>query len=187
MNDQTAPIIIIEGDVVGLGPIDRELIPHYLRWSNDLATSRTIGLTWPATLEQETDRYQARVQDPASVWFTIYELGTDRPIGLSWLYDIDTRHSRASFGISIGEAGDRGRGFGSEATSLTLDYAFNALGVENVMLTVVAFNEAGIRAYEKAGFRTFGRRRRCTRFGGELHDLVYMECTASDFTRPSLA
>lgn len=179
--------INFQGERVGLGPLSRSLVPLYCEWSNDVSTSRTIGLTWPATLDSETAIYESRTQDPHAVWFTIYELGTHRPIGLAWLYEISQRHARASFGISIGNPEDRGCGFGAEATALTLDYAFNALGIENVMLTVVAFNESGIRAYEKAGFRTFGRRRRCTRFGGELHDLVYMECTASDFTSPALA
>lgn len=85
-----------------------------------------------------------------------------------------------------GEPDARGKGYGTEATALTLDDAFNALGVENVMLTVYMFNDAGIRADTKAGFREFGRRRRCSRLGQQLWDLVYMECLASEFTSPVL-
>jgi diamine N-acetyltransferase len=86
----------------------------------------------------------------------------------------------------IGEADCRGKGYGTETTRLMLDYAFTALGLHNVMLTVFEYNLAGRRAYEKAGFREFGRRRQSRWMGGRLWDEVYMDCLASEFTSPLL-
>jgi RimJ/RimL family protein N-acetyltransferase len=54
------------------------------------------------------------------------------------------------------------------------------------MLTVFEYNLAGRRAYEKAGFREFGRRRQCRLMGGRLWDEVYMECLAMEFISPLL-
>jgi diamine N-acetyltransferase len=65
-----------------------------------------------------------------------------------------------------------------------LDYAFTALGLHNVMLTVFAFNPAGLRAYEKAGFRPIGWRRECRVMGGEVYDEIHIDCLASEFERP---
>lgn len=187
MSEESTSIINVSGERVAIGPLRRDLTALYLQWNNDLATSRTIGLSWPVTIEQESERYDARIHDPNAVWFTIYERQESRPVGLAWLYDIDHRHARASFGISIGNDGDRGRGFGTEATRLTLDYAFTALGLQNVMLTVLAFNSAGVSAYERAGFRVFGTRRNCSYANGQLHDLIYMECLSDEFTSPALS
>jgi RimJ/RimL family protein N-acetyltransferase len=64
-----------------------------------------------------------------------------------------TLEEEAEYGIVIGEPDCQGRGYGTETTSLMLDYAFTVLGLHNVMLTVMAYNLAGIRTYEKAGFR----------------------------------
>lgn len=186
MKDTRLPPTNLQGAKVALGPLRRELIPTYHQWSNDLETSRTLGLSWPSTLEQDTERFEQRVANPHEIWFTIYRIDDKRPIGLTWLYEVDHRQSRASFGIIVGEGRDRGQGFGTAATCLMLDYAFNALGLNNVMLTVVAFNEAGIRAYENAGFMKIGRRRGCSRFGGDLVDLIYMEAIASEFVSPIL-
>ena len=86
----------------------------------------------------------------------------------------------------IGEGAYRGRGYGTETTRLMLDYAFTALGLHNVFLTVNAYNYAGIRAYEKAGFREFGRRRQCKMRGGRRWDVVYMDCLATEFSSPVL-
>jgi RimJ/RimL family protein N-acetyltransferase len=152
------PVINIVGERVALGPLRRDLVEEYQRWYNDLSTSRTLGLSWPTTYDQQLALFEERVDDPHEVYFTVYERETLRPVGITNLYEIDDRHSRASFGITIGLPECRGKGYGTEATRLTLDYAFNAYGLENVMLTVYEFNAGGIRAYEKAGFREFGRR-----------------------------
>lgn len=180
-------VINISGEKVALGPLRRDLIADYQRWHNDVSTSSTLGLSWPTTFDEETATFERRAADPSAVYFTVYERATRRPIGVSYLYEIEARHARASFGIIIGEQTDRGQGYGTEATHLTLDYAFTAYGLENVMLTVYEFNVAGIRAYTRAGFKEFGRRHRCSRQGARLWDLVYMECLATEFVSPVLA
>jgi RimJ/RimL family protein N-acetyltransferase len=81
----------------------------------------------------------------------------------------------------IGEKDCWNKGYGTEATALVLDYAFTALGLHNVMLRAYAYNQAGIRAYQKAGFREFGRRRQARRLAERAYDVVYMDCLASEF------
>jgi diamine N-acetyltransferase len=183
------PILNIVGELVALGPIRRDLLPTYQRWINDFAAARNLAMApSPLTIEAETGWYDA-VSSPggADAPFTIYERTTWRPIGNTGLHKIDYRNRTAEFGILIGEADARGRGCGTEATRLMLDYAFTALGLHNVMLYVYAYNLPAIRVYEKAGYREFGRRREASWMGGRLWDVVYMECLASEFTSPVLA
>ena len=97
---------------------------------------------------------------------------------------MDYRNRTASFGIIIGEPECRGKGYGTETTRLMLDYAFAVLGLHNVMLIVFEFNAAGIRAYNKAGFTEFGRRRECRLMGGKLWDEIHMDCLSTEFDRP---
>jgi len=187
MASSESPIINITGDKVALGPLRRDLLPLYERWINDFSTLLTLGLPPTAmTMEQETAWYDRAATSEQGMTFTIYERATGRPIGTTGLHDIDYRHRKAAFGIMIGEADCRGKGYGTETTRLILDYAFTALGLHNVMLTVFEYNLAGRRAYEKAGFREFGRRRQCRRMGGRLWDEVYMDCLATEFTSPLL-
>jgi RimJ/RimL family protein N-acetyltransferase len=175
----------IAGRVVSLGPLRRDLVPLYQRWINDFGTQSTLGgPPVPRTVEQELERYRQLTAAEDSAQFTIYERATDRPIGITELQEIDRRNRTATFVIFIGEADARGRGYGTEATRLVLDYAFTTLGLHNVILTVVAFNAAAIRAYERAGFRASGRRRECRLVGGRRWDDIYMECLASEFVGP---
>ena len=180
------PVLNMIGERVALGPLRADLLPLYGRWINDFGTIRMLGLPpVPVTAEKERDWYEHRWKSENDLMFTIYERETLRPIGNTALHGLDHRNRSASFGI-IGEPGCRGRGHGTETTSLMLDYAFTALGLHNVMLTVFAYNPAGIRAYEKAGFKPIGRRRECRVMGGKVYDEIYMDCLASEFESPVL-
>ena len=188
-SDAEKPIVNIVGERVALGPVRRDLLPLYQRWLNDFGTLRTLGNPpHPLTMEAEIAWYEGTATADASmVRFTIYETTLWRPIGNSQWRGIDFRNRTAEMAIFIGDDADRGKGYGTEATRLMLDYAFTALGVHSAMLTTYAFNVAGQRAYEKAGFRVFGRRRECHWMGGRLWDEIYMECLASEFESPVLA
>ena len=181
------PIVNIEGERVALGPHRRDLLPTYQRWINDFVALRTLSVVppGPTTLEQEEAWYAGNT-NPGEIRFTIYERTGWRPVGTTALHGVDFRNRSATFGIFIGETDARGRGLGTETTALMLDYAFTALGLHSVMLTVAGYNLAGQRAYQKAGFREFGRRRQCRWMGGRLWDDVYMDCLASEFGRPSV-
>jgi RimJ/RimL family protein N-acetyltransferase len=185
-NDQ--PVLNIVGERVALGPLRRDLIPLYTTWRNDFQVQRTFGdLPAPVTVEQRTKWFEDQTASGETPWFTIYERETLRPIGTTDLFNIDHRWRIAQFGMMIGEADARGKGYGTEVVRLMLDYAFTVLGLNNVMLTVAEYNLAGRRAYEKAGFREFGRRRQADIMAGVVYDEIYMDCIASEFSSPVLA
>ncbi|MDQ3779893.1 MAG: GNAT family N-acetyltransferase [Chloroflexota bacterium] len=99
---------------------------------------------------------------------------------------MDFLNRTASYGLMIGEPAARGRGYGTEAPILMLDYAFMALGLHSLYLSCYEFNLAGQRAYEKAGFKMIGRRRQCRWMGGRLWDELLMDCLATEFESPYL-
>jgi RimJ/RimL family protein N-acetyltransferase len=86
----------------------------------------------------------------------------------------------------IGEGDCLGEGYGTETTRLMLDYAFAALGLQPGLLDVDEFNDAGRRAYEKAGFRECGRWRGASPMLGRRWDRIPMDCVASEFESPVL-
>jgi RimJ/RimL family protein N-acetyltransferase len=190
MSERTAsglPIVNIVGALVALGPLHRDLIPLLTRWGNDLAARRNISTPLPQTVEQLTARYERYAQGADGVDFAVYEVVTWQPIGTVSLFNLDYHNGLADFGILIGEPTRRGTGYGTEATLLMLDYAFTALGLRSVGLTVAEWNVAGQRAYARAGFKEYGRRRSCRWMGGRWWDDVYMDALASEFVSPVLA
>ena len=178
-----SPLVNIVGEKVALGPLRKDLVPLYTRWFNDFTTLRMLGpMPRPLTLEQEEQWYErANTRGDAVIQFTIYEKNSGRPIGTTGLHDIDYRNRTALFGITIGEPDARGKGYGTEATQLMLDFAFTVQGLHSVILHVHEYNLAGIRAYTKAGFTEFGRRRESHFMGGKYWDLIHMECLATEW------
>jgi RimJ/RimL family protein N-acetyltransferase len=177
------PTINIVGTLVTLGPLSRDLLPLYTRWINDFTALRTLGsqLIGPKTRESEEAWYD-NLAKKDDVLFTIREKSSGCPIGNCGLNYIDRPNRCATFGIMIGERDARGKGYGTEAAHLILDYAFTALGLHNVNLTVSEFNLAGQRAYAKAGFKECGRLRETQWFAGRYWDTVLMDCLESEFS-----
>lgn len=188
MTDDTRPIVNVVGERVALGPLTREHLALHARWVNDPSTQRSAGDRMGPQTAEALDAWHARrvVGAGDEAWFTIYATADWTPVGFAGLRNIDHRNRTAEFAITIAPE-QRGRGYGTEATRLTLDYGFTALGLHNIMLTAAAFNVGGLRAYARAGFRAIGRRRQAWPLGGALWDEVFMECLASEFVSPVLA
>ena len=181
------PIVTIEGERVALGPLRRDLLPLYQRWMNDPVVGRTLGAGLrPLLLEDEQQWYDRKIGATDTVLFQIYVRDGWRPIGTTGLEELDHQHGVADFGILIGEKDCWDQGYGTEATRLVLDYAFNVLGLHNVMLCVYDHNRRGARAYEKAGFKVIGRRRQALRLGNERYDEIFMDALAAEFESPVL-
>lgn len=181
------PLVNIVGEKVALGPLRRELLPLYQAWINDFEVTRTLVFAMRPVSEGAEEEWfrDASAGLPAgtasSITFTVYERATLRPIGTSGLTAIDHRLRRASFGIVLGAKDCWGHGYGTETARLVLEYGFTALNLHNIMLTTQSFNERAIRAYTRAGFREFGRRRAAHWLAGRAYDVVYMDCIASEF------
>ncbi len=188
MGTNREPAANVHGPRLNLGPVSRDHQECYRRWFNDFYVQRTAGLVpIPWNKDKFETFFTNRIlMNEDAAWFTVSESESSRPIGFSGLRDIDYRNRSAEYFITIGEGDARGKGYGTEATILTLDYAFTALGLHNIFLDVFEFSLAGKRAYEKAGFKEIGRRRECEMMGGRLWDAIFMECLSTEFESPVL-
>ena len=178
---------VMTSERVGLGVPDASLLPLCERWFNDYQTARTLGVNWHPLTTTIKGKYLEDMLTSDSTNFVIHELQSGRPVGLTGLDHIEPVDGTAEFSIVIGEKSFWGRGLGTEATRLMLEYAFDVLGLFNVWLQVTSNNPAGIRAYEKAGFKRIGVRRLSVRVGRDILDDVYMDAIADDFEPSGLA
>lgn len=186
--DRSKPVYNITGDKVALGPGTREeQIELFYRGDNDFEVTVFAGdPMWPRQREAFEAEYErdAKQSHPHWVGFLIYDRATDTPIGGIGLRDIDLTMGVAELGISIGRKDYWGKGLGTEAVTLMMDYGFTVLGLHNIMLTTASYNERAIRSYLKVGFREFGRRSGSRRIGDRRYDTVYMELLRSEFHSP---
>ena len=90
--------------------------------------------------------------------FAIHERKTKRLVGTTALTDRVTGREGVSalFRIVIGEKDAWGRGYGTEATRLVAEEAFDSMGLSEIRLEVFNHNARAIAAYTRVGFEVTG-------------------------------
>ena len=104
----------------------------------------------------------------------ICDKADNTPLGSVYIRDIDHTHHKGEYGIFIGEEAARGRGIGTEAAKLMIQYGFEELGLHRIYLRVLAGNKQAIRSYEKAGFEQEGYLKDDVCINGKFVDIVWM-------------
>jgi diamine N-acetyltransferase len=180
---------VLTGERAALGPLKRDHLPMFARWINDPEVRRGLAYRGLANEDAEIKWYEemteaGRQPRPSAVGFAVHDAADGELVGVCGIEGIDHHFSRAELGIFLGRR--RGTGIGTDATRLALDWAFNVLGLRNVMLETYEFNEQARRAYERAGFRAIGRRRDAVSVMGRRWDSLLMDAIAADFESPVL-
>jgi len=167
---------LLQGEKVLLRAISRADLPRLYAFDNDLEVELAGGGDPP--IPQSLERLQADFDNEASkggrngASFAIEADGLF--IGQCALYHFDDVAQTAMLGITIGDKAYWGRGYGREALSLLLDYAFRLRNLRRVWLSVNGNNERAQRAYGACGFVEEGRLRQHAWSNGAYIDVVYM-------------
>jgi len=128
----------------------------------------------PITTEGHHEWIRAMVETGKVVQFVILEKETSRPVGTTFLRDINYDHEKAEFGIFLGEETVMGFGYGTETAVLMVDYAFNTLKLHKIFLRFIATNTAAEKSYLKAGFIREAYLRDEVKIDGEFVDIILM-------------
>jgi RimJ/RimL family protein N-acetyltransferase len=169
------------GEKCYLSPVSLEDVEKYTEWVNDMETGLYVlyGSNVIDT-NKETEILSYLIKH--NVIMAIIEKETNKPVGFCGLHDRNEIHRTTTFGISIGDKSYWGQGIGTEATMLLLDYAFNMLNLNSVLLEVIDYNKRAIKCYEKCGFTFIGKKRQAIFIAGVFHDTLLYDILASDFT-----
>ena len=169
------------GDRVYLRPYEKEDLRHLRAWANDPETRGLIGEVRP-TSEVEAERWFQRVQDDRDrIWFAVVLKQDDRVIGEAGLLRMFPPWRTTDLTMIIGEKEARGKGYGSEAIHLLLDYAFGYLNFHRVAIGVVGFNERALKFYERIGFSREGVQRDGYYHNHAYHDFIMMSILEEEF------
>ncbi len=169
------------GDRVYLSPINEEDVSQYVEWLNDFRVSDGTGMSSKiVTLESEKEWIENNLKEN-KLNFAIIKLENDELIGNCGIDSISFKDRIGTVGIFIGEEENRSKGYGSETLRLLLDFGFNYLNLNNIMLNVKSFNERAINCYKKVGFKEFGRRRQSYFLNGKYYDDVQMDILKEEF------
>lgn len=172
----------LRGTSVELCRHDRRYYPLYAEWYGDpeiwYLTSWTYAPLGRSAVERLFDQRESSSMDDS---FAIHVKGQSEPIGVISLMNISDTHDSADLSIILGHSEDRDRGFGADAISTLLDYAFGERELHRVGLSVFEFNEPAISAYEKLGFQVEGRLRQTVKRDKDFHDAILMSVLSPEW------
>lgn len=164
----------LSGERVRLEPLTVAVLDDYWRMLQDPELKRLTG-THAEFTREHTERWlrSRHTQHDRADWAVI---GKDDGtyLGEAVILDLDAHNETASYRIALAGPHVYGRGYGTEATNLVIDYALNTVGLHRLELEVFEFNTRAIHVYERCGFTHEGRRRDALLWNGQRHDALIM-------------
>lgn len=167
-----------EGDVE-LRPIEKEDAEFLRDCINHPEVIKWLGMApEPKNIDQEEEWIESKKNSENEVSFMIEYNG--ETVGEIALLDIHKYYRRARFGFLM-QPDYHGRGIGTKALRLLLDYGFNQLNLHRIEGGYYEGNEASRKVQERLGFQEEGRKRDEMFVGGEYKDLVLMSILESEW------
>lgn len=158
------------GQNIYLRPItidDTELV---LKWRNSKKVVENFIYRQPVTRQDHIKWLENKVDKGLVYQFIVCDLDSDMPVGVVYLQNFEEENKKAESGIFLGEV--YGKGIGTQAYKLLLDYAFNELGMHKVVARVLAGNTASVRLHEKSGYKQEAYLRDELFLDGKYEDLI---------------
>lgn len=175
-----------KGKRVTLRAVELEDIPDILRHFNDIEVRRFLHMITPVSAEEEEKWIQSLTQQRRACTAYVFAMELQKPkkfLGICGLLGVDSIHRSAELGIALQNKRYWGKGLGTEAIRLLLDFGFNIINLHRIYLTVFEDNLRAQRVYEKVGFTKTGRQRDAIRRFGRYFDLLSMDLLADEYRK----
>jgi RimJ/RimL family protein N-acetyltransferase len=174
---------MLKGERIRLREYKDDYIPMAKEFINDPEVCLNLNpqIPFPISLKEEKEWFEKQRKDDNNHNFAIVTLDEEKYIG--GINDFDWKNSVATVGIFIGAEKYRNKGYGTEAMGILLDFIFNQVNVNKVMLEVFSFNKRAISSYKKNGFVEEGRLRENVFRNGEYHDEVLMGLLRREYAK----
>lgn len=175
------PARFLEGKRLYLKPISLEDSRDYYEKLFNLESRRLTGLQRSYTKEQIDKYLEGKVHETSSLLYLIALKESDEVVGDIALQDIDSFNRSANIRIAIDNSSHQGKGYGSEAMLLLLDYGFGIVNLHRIELNVFSYNERAKHVYEKLGFKVEGVQRDALYYNHSYHDSILMSLLEHEY------
>ncbi len=178
-NNNSSRVAFHKGKRVTLRPPMKEDIPKMHRWINDREVTKYLSSYLPVSLETEEKWFDNLANRKDDIIFCI-EVDSVL-IGTMGIHHINWKDRVATTGALIGEKEYWGRGFGTEAKILLLEYAFNSLNLRKIYSEVIAYNKRSLHYSLHCGYRQEGRKVKAVFYNGKYHDIICLALFKKDW------
>lgn len=142
----------INGNQIYLRPITAKDTDTVVRWRNDEKIVRNFIYRETISREEHLNWLHTKVETGKVIQFIICDKVTQKPLGSVYLQNFKEASRQAEEGIFLGEEEAYGRGIGTEAAKLVVEYAFTELGLHKLTARVLGYNMGSRKMHERAGY-----------------------------------
>lgn len=168
------------GESIYIRKMEESDTEKIVEWRNSEAVRPHFIYQKLFTKESHLEWIHTMVNTGKVVQFIICSLDTDEPMGSVYIRDIDLQHKKGEYGIFLAPTTMRGKGIGTQAARLAIEYGFSSLQLHRIFLRVFAENLQAIRSYEKAGFIKEAYLNDDVCIDGKYKDMVLMAIIQKD-------
>lgn len=165
--------MILEGERIRLRPATSDDLPIYTRWFTDAEFRSYMG--------RGSDVLQALLSPPPDQANFSVETLDGELIGLVMITNVRTVNRSCALGyVGIGERDCWDKGYGTEMVKLALGYCFRQLGMHQVFIHTIEYNQRARRCYERI-FPHEARHREGEWQDGKFYDQIYYDILEDEF------
>lgn len=150
-------VMFRKGKHVYLRPFIQADAPTLQRWMNDQEVVQYLMRVFPISIREEQEWLDNQGKSKNDFALAIVTVETNEFIGSIGLHRIDWVNRNAVTGTVLGESAYWGKGYGTEAKMLLLDFAFNALDLQVIVSNVMDYNTRSLSYGKKCGYVEVGR------------------------------
>lgn len=159
----------ILGNKVVLRALELKDMPFLYEMINDPEMERmVVGWSFPTSEKQQIDWYNRIINDTKNFRFAVDYEG--KFVGISTLGNIDWKNRSAHHGIKLHNSAPKGVGIGTDVVYATMKYAFEELQLHRLYSSILDYNIASQKLYEKCGWKIEGCYRQNVFKNNAYHD-----------------
>lgn len=180
MMDAKIELVFLQGENVVLRPFTNDDVPIFTKWFNDPEIRPFLNGYLPVTEDDEKGFLENIRKNSTNIIFFVI-IVKQKVIGLMSLNSINWKDRTAISAAVIGEKEYWGKGYGTEAKMLLLDYAFNTLNLHKIRSLVIAYNKRSYSYSMKCGYKVEGRLKQQVFKNGKYQDEILLAVFKKDW------
>lgn len=174
----------MEGLNIRLRALEPKDLDILYEWENDQKLW-TVGCTTAPfsrhVLEQYIENSHHDIYSTGQLRFMIDTINQPtQTIGMVDLYSFEPFHMRSGVGIMIHED-FRGKGYGSEAIDLIIEYVFSFMNFKQLFCEVTSDNSKSLILFKSKGFIQTGTRKEWIRRGNKYIDAHFLQLINNNY------
>ncbi|KUF40332.1 acetyltransferase [Myroides marinus] len=163
----------IRGNTIFLRALEPEDLEFIYQIENNVdlwEVSNTVTPYSRFLIRQYLENAHLDIYEVKQLRLVICDIDTEEALGLIDLFEFDPKNNRAGVGIVIQHPEDRGKGAGSQALELVINYGKEVLGLHQLFANISVDNHASVQFFIKNGFKLIGVKKDWEKVGNVYKD-----------------